>query len=148
MTNERIIFTNPDGSCGILIPSGEIPTAELIGKDVPVGATNARQITVAELPSDRLFRNAWDDSNPEDFIGLDLAKAQVIAHDMRRADRETKLTPLDKEEVFVTTTAERKAAIALEKTAILDANALVQVDIDNAVDEAALRTALSAAAII
>ena len=102
-----------------------------------------RQITIAELPQDRLFRSVWDDSNPEDFIGIDLTKAKQIAHGMRRVDREVKLIPLDREEGFVTTTATRKTEIISEKQSILDSNAAMQTDIDEALDEAALRTALN-----
>ena len=145
--NERIVFTNPDGSCGVLIPTGEISIEKVMAKDVPAGATNARQITIAELPADRLFRGAWDDSNPENFIGTNLVKAQAIAHEMRRADRETKLTPLDKEVTFAGTTSSRKTAINTERNSILSDNATVQTDIDAANDETALRTVLSAASI-
>lgn len=145
--NDRIVFTNPDGSAGVLIPTGEISIEAVMAKDVPAGAINARQITTAELPQDRLFRGAWDDSNPEDFIGTNLVKAQAMAHDMRRIDRETKLEPLDKEVTFVSTSSSRKTSINVERNAILDANAVIQTDIDAANDEAALRAVLSAALI-
>ncbi len=194
--NERIVFTKPDGSCGVLIPTGEITIKEVIRIDVPrlvltdivlpdesiiaagtlikiadfyheatiiqklsiedvsaIESTNLeqlpnRQITVAELPADRLFRGAWDDSNPEDFIGTNLVKAQAIAHNMRRVDRETKMVPLDKESGFASTMQGRKDEILVEKQAILDANATVQTDIDAANDEAALRTVLTDAYMI
>jgi len=101
-----------------------------------------RIITTAELPQDRIFRGAWDDSNSEDFIGLNLVKAQAIAHEMRRADRETKMIPLDKEDGFASTSQSRKDAILIEKQVILDANAVMQIDIDLASNESMLRTAL------
>ena len=141
--NERIVFTNADGSVGVLIPSGVTSIEEVMAKDVPAEATNARQITIAELPQDRLFRSAWDDSNPEDFIGTNFTKAKSIAHDIRRADRQSKLEPLDNEERFTSTSAARKDAIAIEKTTILNANAKTQIDIDATLDEAALRIILT-----
>ena len=147
MTAERIVFTNPDGSCGVDIPTGDITIESLIGRVKARNVTNVRQITIAELPQDRLFRGAWDDSNPENHIGIDLAKAQAIAHDMRRADRETKLAPLDKEIAFVSITSSRKTAINTERNTILADNAIVQIDIDAAADEAELRIVLSAASI-
>ena len=140
--NERIVFTNPDGSVGVIIPTGEIPTNEVMAKDVPTGALNARLTDITALPADRLFRGAWDDSNPENFIGTDLVKAKEIAHELRRNDREAKMTPLDKEEGFVSTAQARKDAILVEKQTILDANAIVQISIDAALDEAELRTIL------
>lgn len=184
--NERIVFTNPDGSVDVLTPADDYLNeinASILGKvtretlqsegesdtdfhnrsssaisdalwdmpkfldfiqnkDVPAGATNARQITVAELPEDRLFRGAWDDSNPESFIGVDLTKAKLIAHNVRRTDREDKMEPLDREGGFASTSATRKSEIATEKQDILDANAMVQTDIESCADEVAIRTIL------
>jgi len=142
--DKRIVFTTPDGSCGIEIPSGEITMETLTAKvQARKDITNIRQITTAELPVDRLFRSAWDDSNPENFIGTNLIKAQAIAHRMRRADRETKLSPLDKEFAFVSTSASRKTAINIERNKILTDNTTVQTGIDAANDEAELRTVLN-----
>ncbi len=150
---DRIVFTNPDKSVGVLLPTnklglnGIMTNAEYVmNNDVPADATNVRLITTDELPSDRLFRSAWDDSNPENFIGTDLVKAQAIAHGMRRANREDKMKPLDKEGNFFSTTTGRKSAIKTSKQAIMDANATVQSDIDSATDEAGLRSVLLAMA--
>jgi len=137
--NERIVFTNLDGSCGVLIPSGEVSIEKVMEKDVPVDATNVRQITINELPQDRLFRDAWDDTNPEDFIGVNLTKAKAIVHKMRRTDRETKLSPLDKEESYATTLQNRKESILTEKQLILTANAVVQESINTISSEEELR---------
>lgn len=122
--------------------------AEIAAKDTPADAVNPRTITVAELPASRLFRNAWDDSNPEDFVGVNLAKAQEIAHDKRRANRDELMAPLDKEAGFMSTTPARRTAIDDEKQAILDANAGVQTAIDAAADAAELETILGAASMI
>ncbi len=146
--NERIIFTKPDGSCGVLIPTGVISIDALIEKDVPDGCTNIRKITVNELPVDRVFRNAWDDSNAEDFVGIDIGKAVSIAHNMRRHNRELKLSPLDKESLFSTTTNERKTQIESEKKTILSDNGKLQNKINLVADEAALRKLLSDSGII
>jgi hypothetical protein len=149
MTDQRIVYTRPDGGVSVVVPSpkSKLTMEEHIAKAVPADATNVRQITTAELPADRLFRGAWDDSNPEDFVGVNLTKAKEIAHNMRRAKRQEQMDPLDKEESFVSTTPERKAQIISEKQAILSDNAIIQSDIDNAADESALRSVLSAASI-
>ena len=136
---DRIIYTQPDGSVAVIIPSGDIPTDEVMIKDVPATATNVRAATIADLPQDRLFRSAWDDSNPEDFVGINLVKAKIIAHDMRRIDRETKLTPLDNEERFIITAQTRRDAILIEKQVIIDANSITQANIDIASNEEELR---------
>ena len=142
--NIRIVFTNPNGSCGVIIPTGVISITDVIAKDVPAGATNIRQITVTELPQDRLFRSAWDDSNPEDFIGTSLVKAKLIAHVMRQEDREFKLLPLDNEERYTSTSNARKNEIVVEKNNILAANSILQTDIDSALNESELRSVLIA----
>lgn len=80
-----------------------------------------------------------------DTININLGKAKLIAHDMRRTDRDIRLAPLDREEGFATTTEIRKTEIISEKQVILDANAAVQVDIDGALDGAALRSVLGTA---
>ncbi len=185
---ERIVFTRPDGSVGVITPTGELTVEQTEEADVPRLVTQditfpddsvlaageliklsnfyglalehnlsdeeiengfnqlevipSRIITTAELPKDRAFRNAWDDSNPEDFIGLNLDKAKEIAHNIRREDRQTKLEPLDKEAVYVGISAERKAENAIQANKILDDNALWQIDIDDAVDETDLRSVL------
>lgn len=148
--DDRIVFTNPDGSCGILIPSKNsgLTIDEIMAKDVPAGATNVRKITTAELPADRLFRNAWDDSNPEEFIGLDLTKAKGIAHEMRRAKRQEEMSPLDEESKNARTTSQRAQEIVSEKTAILDKYDVIQANIDAAIDEAELRSELTNQGII
>jgi len=155
MKNTSIVFTLLDDNVPVrirtLTPKAiklGFTAADLIDKVVPANATNVREISDADLPEDSVFRYAWDDSNPESFIGIDLPKAKLIAHDIRRVDRENKLVPLDREEGYATTTSTRKSEIVTEKNAILDANATVQTDIDNAANETALRTVLTNAGIV
>lgn len=146
--NDRIVYTRADGGVSVITPSGDISTADVMAKDVPADAINPRQITVAELPQDRIFRGAWDDSNPENFIGTNLPKAKLIAHDMRRADRDEKMNPLDKEQLFASTSEGRKAEIAIEKTKILNDNEALQSQISGSTTENALRTKLKNANIL
>ena len=60
MSNKRIIFPNDDGGVSVIIPSDNcgLSVEDIARKDVPVG--KAYQIVdVADVPSDRSFRNAW-----------------------------------------------------------------------------------------
>ena len=60
MSDQRIIFPNDDGGVSIMIPSDNcgLSVEEIARKDVPTG--KAYQIVdVADVPSDRSFRNAW-----------------------------------------------------------------------------------------
>ena len=60
MSNKRIIYPNDEGGVSIIVPSDScgLTVEEIAAKDVPVG--KAYQIVdVADVPSDRSFRNAW-----------------------------------------------------------------------------------------
>lgn len=93
--DKRIIFTNPDGSVGIIVPAPNCPLSldKIQAKDVPANASEVRQATVADLPVNRNYRNAWDDSNPGSSVGINVAKAGEIAHGRRRAARDKEFTP-------------------------------------------------------
>jgi len=100
MSNERIVFTNSDGSVSVEIPSpqylangGSMDAIEAMVRQRPF-ASNVRRITTAELPADnRKYRDAWDDSNPENFVGVNMIKAKEIAHGRRRAKRDEVFAP-------------------------------------------------------
>ena len=136
--------------CAVIIPDPRsgLSITEIMAKDVPSDSPHVRIITTDEIPQDRMFRDAWDDSNRENFIGTNLVKAQVIAHNIRRIDREVKLSPLDKEEGYASTTQSRKDAILAEKNNILSENSTLQTDIDKTKTESSLRKKLKDAGII
>ena len=56
MTTSRIIYSNTDGSVAVIIPAESV---ELALKDVPAGVPYW-VVDVTEIPSDRLFRSAWE----------------------------------------------------------------------------------------
>jgi hypothetical protein len=57
---QRIIYPTDDGGVAIIIPASEcgLTIEEIAAKDVPEGKP-FKIVDVAEIPSDRLFRNAW-----------------------------------------------------------------------------------------
>jgi hypothetical protein len=61
--NQRIIYQNDDGGVSILVPSPEYlaehTIEELAAKDVPEGKP-FKIVDVADIPTDRTFRNAWE----------------------------------------------------------------------------------------
>jgi hypothetical protein len=61
--NQRIIYPNDDGGVSILIPSPEYlethTIEELAAKDVPADKPY-KIVDVADIPTDRTFRNAWE----------------------------------------------------------------------------------------
>ena len=79
--NSRIIYKTEDGGVAIIIPTGDIEIAEVARKDVPAGVAY-KIVDVADIPSDRTFRNAWeaDFTNPDGVgIGADAWFAEQAA---------------------------------------------------------------------
>jgi hypothetical protein len=59
--NSRIIYPNDDGGVAIVIPAVEcgLTIKEIAAKDVPAGKP-FKIVDVADIPTDRTFRNAWE----------------------------------------------------------------------------------------
>lgn len=61
--NQRIIFQNDEGGVSVIVPSPnclkEHTIEEIAAKDVPAGKPY-KIVDVADIPSDRTFRNAWE----------------------------------------------------------------------------------------
>jgi hypothetical protein len=59
--NSRIIYPNDDGGVSIIVPAIEcgLTIEEIAAKDVPAGKP-FKIVDVADIPSDRTFRNAWE----------------------------------------------------------------------------------------
>ena len=58
--NQRIIYPTDDGGVAILIPADcGLTIEEIAAKDVP-GGKPYKIVDVADIPTDRTFRNAWE----------------------------------------------------------------------------------------
>jgi len=58
--NQRIIYPTDDGGVAIIIPADcGLTIEELAAKDVPEGKPY-KIVDVADIPTDRTFRNAWE----------------------------------------------------------------------------------------
>ena len=53
--NQRIIYKTDEGGVAVIVPAVSV---ELALKDVPEGVAY-EIVDVADIPSDRTFRNAW-----------------------------------------------------------------------------------------
>jgi len=53
--NQRIVYTNDDGTVAVIVPAVSV---ELALKDVPTGK-DYHIVDVADIPTDRTFRDAW-----------------------------------------------------------------------------------------
>ena len=58
--NKRIIYPTDDGGVAIIVPADcGLTIDEIAAKDVPEGKPY-KIVDVADIPSDRTFRDAWE----------------------------------------------------------------------------------------
>ena len=59
--NQRIIYPTDNGGVAVIIPAPDcgLTIEEIAAKDVPVGKPY-KIVDVADIPTDRTFRNAWE----------------------------------------------------------------------------------------
>ena len=62
--DQRIIYPNDEGGVSIIVPAPEcgLTIEEIAAKDVPAGKP-FKIVDVADIPSDRTFRGAWEYSD-------------------------------------------------------------------------------------
>ena len=57
---KRIIYPTPEGGVAVIIPADcGLTIEEIAAKDVPAGV-EFKIIDMADVPSDRTFRSAWE----------------------------------------------------------------------------------------
>lgn len=93
MSNQRIIYTNPDGTIDIIVISPGV-SAESQLQFVPQNATNIQIADVSVLPTDRMFRGAWVFSEEDSVVECPV-KSKDLAHAIRRAKRAAEFAPHD-----------------------------------------------------
>jgi len=59
--NQRIIYPTGDGGVAVIVPAAEcgLTIEQIAAKDVPAGKP-FKIVDVADIPTDRTFRNAWE----------------------------------------------------------------------------------------
>jgi len=59
--NQRIIYQNDEGGVSVIVPAPNcgLTIEQIAKKDVPTGKAY-KIVDVADVPSDRTFRNAWE----------------------------------------------------------------------------------------
>lgn len=96
--NKRVIYTRPDGGLSVVIPSDavrddDIPS--LIRKVVPPDASGVRVVDELEMPSDRTFRDEWEDDGM--LVKVNMPKSRVTHLNRLREKRKPILAMLDVE---------------------------------------------------
>jgi len=58
---KRIIYPTTEGGVAVIVPASEcgLTIEQIAAKDVPAG-TPYQIVDVADIPTDRTFRNAWE----------------------------------------------------------------------------------------
>ena len=114
----RLVYTQDNGLLAIV--SGTLPASAPRGSDA---------ITVEETPKDWNLHPAWFIDGAK--ISIDLDKAKVCAHEIRRRDRDDQFAPLD----FIISAqipGNDPAAIEAQRVVIREADAVKQAAIDAA----------------
>jgi hypothetical protein len=59
--DKRIIYSTDDGGVAVIVPAPNsgLTIEEVAAKDVPAGKAY-KIVDVADIPTDRTFRNAWE----------------------------------------------------------------------------------------
>lgn len=104
MSNERVIFENPDKTVSILMPGKNYMEThtinDVIAKDIPAGITRIVKTTADNITQDRLFRPAWKfTSDTDDNLTIDMPKARTIHMERIRRKRNEELVKLDSEQL-------------------------------------------------
>ena len=139
--DERILYAQDDGRVVIIIPASNsgLTIDEIAEKDVPEGKT-FEIVDVSDVPSDRLFRNAWEHDTTASTmkVKVNMTKAKAIAHDFRRGRRSSEFMSVDGDNQYSALTAEGEVL----RQPIRDRYALMQTNIDAAKTPAAIKKAL------
>ena len=139
--SKRIIYENANGGVSVIIPSQEYLIShsieQLAQKDVPAGAS-FKIVDVSEIPSDRLFRDAWVINGEK--VDHDITKAKDIAHAMRRESRAKEFSPFDVE----ATIPSKASAAETARQAVREKYAVMQTVIDSSSSIFEIKAALTA----
>ena len=104
MTNKRLAYTRPDGGVSVVVPdphyiaefaSEAEAIAAILAKDVPADASDVVEITTADLPGNRLFRDDWRMAGGRPRVDMTLARETHM--NRIREMRDQKLAELDTE---------------------------------------------------
>lgn len=130
MTDKRIIYTLPDGTVSVVVPSDDFlaefkgTTTEALAaireRAVPAEATNVTTVLSAVIPNDRTFRNAWTQGSGT--VSVDMPQARVIHMNRIREVRndELKKEDINFQRALESEDASAKATVATKKQTLRD----------------------------
>lgn len=115
-----------EGIASVLMPTGETDPDELFQRELGDKGIPYTVINKAELPKDRLFRNAW--RYRSDKVEEDYDKAKAVAHNKRREKRAEEFKPHD--ETIAKAIPGQAAAAEAERAKIRTKYDAMQVNLD------------------
>lgn len=132
----------PDGSIAVIVPSPNalktMSFAEIVDKDKPIGGVVISDTaTIADVPSDRTYRDAWKRGVGPQKIDHDMVKAREIHRNHMRRARAPLMEALDVEVMRKVEAGQPVGPLAAQKQALRDVTA--DPAIDNAQDVASLK---------
>lgn len=138
--DQRIIYPSDEGGVAIIVPAPgcNLTIEEVAKKDVP-GGKPYQIVLAADIPSDRVFRNAW--VIKDCCIDHDIDRCKTIGHEMRRAARAVEFAPHD-EVIAKQIPGVDAAEVEAQRQRIRDKYAVIQEQIDAAESTNDIKTAL------
>lgn len=122
MSNFRIIYTRPDGGgLSIIIPAENVSEIDA-AKSVPNGV-EYQVVDVADIPTDRTFRNAWELADGD--VAVNFSKAQALTKDRLRSERKPLMEAQDIAFQRALESGADTSAIVAEKNRLRDITKLV-----------------------
>lgn len=139
MSNFRICYPNAEGGVSVIVPADNSSIEEAIKAVPPL--TEYTIIDAADLPQDRIFRNAWV-HDASCGCKEDHAKCLTIAHEKRRAKRAEEFAPHD-EIIAKQIPGKSQQAAEIARAAIRTKYDSIQVAMDAAANVAELKTIMA-----
>lgn len=134
---KAIIYTRPDGGLSVVHPVvNSHPTRENITEEealeralakIPSDAINPHVVEASAIPTDRTFRNAWEDNGG---VKVNMNRARELHKAKLREIRAPKLLALDVEYMRADESgdAAKKAGISAKKQALRDVTADPEIE--------------------
>ena len=118
--DRRIIYGRLDGGVSVVIPARCIDDGNLTDEEIfqrswnklPDDAINPQPITIADIPPDRIFRNAWEHGG--DKVNVNMNSAREIHLGRIRMARDKALALLDVETIKAAGKGDSEALAAVE----------------------------------
>lgn len=116
----KFVYTRPDGGVSIVVGAPGLSKKQVLKTSIPEEAIKVREVSDADIPVDRYFRNAWADESSGSQIDINMDKAASIQRAHIRRSRDLELKRLDIEQLKVLSDPIKVQAIEIQKQILRD----------------------------